>query len=419
MVRLLGQVRRVVVGLSGGVDSTVSALLLKQRGYEVVGVFMKNWDGVDETGVCTADQECIAAEQVASKLGVPFQVLNLVKEYWTEVFQELVEDYGQGLTPNPDILCNSRVKFSHFFEHAVNNIGCDAIATGHYARSSWVENLEPAADQSQPARLLKSVDRTKDQTFFLSQMPQGALRHTIFPVGDLTKQVVKQIARQAGFSEVADKKESMGICFVGKKNAPGGRGFQEFISDYVEPCPGDFVDIDTGQVVGGHSGVHQWTIGQRSRINRDDSSYFVVSKNSDTREIIVAKDSNHPALYSENFFTGDPHWISGPPDQLRSRLSDSSLKAEFRFQNMSPLTQCVMNYSMRTTTNWECVDRSSLVVSVAEPIRAITPGQYAAFYVGDQCLGGARIVRPGPSLYTLNTKGCRTKIQEGLASRTT
>jgi len=418
MIPLLGKVRKVVVGLSGGVDSSISALLLKKRGFEVVGVFMRNWDGVDETGICSADQDCLDAERVAHKLDIPFFTVDLVKEYWNEVFQDMIEGYKEGLTPNPDILCNSNVKFSHFLQHALENIGCDAIATGHYARNSLdLQEKSISNNESQlPARLLKSVDRTKDQTFFLSQMPQNALRRTIFPVGDLTKNVVKEIAKAGGMASVADRKESMGICFVGKKNAPGGRGFQQFIAEYVDDKPGNFVDVDTGEVLGEHSGIHQWTVGQRCRINRNDSSYFVVSKCPNSNVITVASDSNHPSLFTQNFFTYEPHWISGPPEQLRSKLVGRSLEAEFRFQNMAPLTRCVVNYGMRTTSNWECIDQSSLTVSVAEPLRAVTPGQYSAFYIGDQCLGGARILRAGPSLYTLNTKGCRTKIQKNITS---
>ena len=410
MAGMVGGLKRVVVGMSGGVDSTVSALILKRRGFDVVGVFMRNWDGRDETGFCSADRDCEEAERVASQLGIKFMTVDLVKEYWTEVFQDMVEGYKQGLTPNPDILCNSRIKFNHFFDFATEKVGCDAIATGHYARNSFGDNLE-LADKSRRAQLLKSIDRTKDQTFFLSQMPQKALRKTIFPVGDLTKPVVKSIARQAGFSTIADKKESMGICFVGKKLAPGGRGFQEFISEYVADKPGAFLHVDTGENLGTHSGVHQWTLGQRVGINKDDKSYFVVSKNADTNEILLANDSHHPALYSESFFTGAPHWIGSPPEGVRS-----GCEAEFRFQNMQPLTSCVLSLGMRSTSNWEYMDQGSLVVSVAEPLRAVTPGQYAVFYQGDVCLGSAQIERPGPSLYTLNAKGCRTKILENLNS---
>jgi len=394
----------------------VSAILLKKRGFEVVGAFMKNWDGVDETGVCTADKDCEEAERVAKNLGIQFQTVNLVKEYWNEVFEDLLEDYKQGLTPNPDVLCNSRVKFSHFYNHAMNNIGCDAIATGHYARNSYGQDLEFASN-SQPAQLLKSVDRTKDQTFFLSQMPQEALRKTMFPVGELPKDVVKKIAYQSGFPEIANKKESMGICFVGKKSAPGKRGFQEFISEYVPENPGNFVNIDTGEVLGRHAGLHHWTLGQKTKLNIDEKKYVVVDKDLKSNEIKVADDTKHPSLYTENFFTSTPHWIAGAPDQLRSPSSDRSMEAEFRFQNMSPLTQCVMSFNMSSTSNWEYLDQSSLVVSTAEPMRAVTPGQFAAFYLGDQCLGSARIVRPGPSLYVLNIKNCRTNIMKEVERR--
>jgi len=413
---LAGRVRKVVVGMSGGVDSTVSAILLKKRGFEVVGAFMRNWDGIDETGVCTADKDCEEAERVAKNLGIQFQTVNLVKEYWNEVFEDMLEDYKQGLTPNPDVLCNSRVKFSHFYNHAMNNIGCDAIATGHYARNSYGQDLE-FASSSQPAQLLKSVDRTKDQTFFLSQMPQEALRKTMFPVGELPKDVVKKIAYQSGFPEIANKKESMGICFVGKKLAPGKRGFQEFISEYVPENPGNFVNIDTGEVLGIHAGLHHWTLGQKTKLKIDGKKYVVVDKDLKSNEIKVADDTKHPSLYTENFFTSTPHWIAGAPDQLRSPSSDRTMEAEFRFQNMSPLTQCVMSFNMSSTSNWEYLDQSSLVVSTAEPMRAVTPGQFAAFYLGDQCLGSARIVRPGPSLYVLNSKNCRTNIMKEVERR--
>ena len=232
----------------------------------------------------------------------------------------------------------------------------------------------------------------------------------MFPVGDLPKSVVKQIAAQSGFPEVAEKKESMGICFVGKKNAPGKRGFQEFISEYLEDNPGNIVDIDTGNIVGQHRGLHQWTIGQKSRTNIDANKYVVVSKNVDTNELVVAGDSKHPALYCEFFLTSAPHWIARGPPQLKS-ATNRYLEAEFRFQNMAPLTQCVLMHGMATTSNWESIDQGSLRVATAEPMRAVTPGQFCALYLGDECLGSARITRPGPSLYTLNVKNCRTEIQ--------
>merc|ERR1711962_12500 len=402
--------------MSGGVDSTVSALLLKKRGMEVVGVFMRNWDGIDETGVCTADKDCEEAERVAKRLDIKFHVVDFVKEYWNEVFQDLIEDYKNGLTPNPDVLCNSRIKFTHFHDFAFERIGCDAVATGHYARNSFGENLERKGErEDQPAFLLKSIDRTKDQTFFLSQISQSALSNSIFPVGELTKTVVKQIAEQAGFPEIASKKESMGICFVGKKKGAGRRGFQDFISEYIDEKPGKFLDIDTNQVVGTHNGVHQWTVGQRTRIKRGFLPYFVASKDLETNTIRVAADIDRPALYADSFFTDRPHWISGDPDELSSRAADKTLTCEFRFQNVAPLTKCVMSYNMGGTTNWEFMDRNSLIISVSEPVRAITPGQFSVFYKGDICLGSARIQRPGPSLYTLNTNSCRSIIRDSLA----
>lgn len=405
---LRGSVKRVVLGMSGGVDSTVSALLLKKRGFEVVGVFMRNWDGVDETGVCTADKDCEEAERVASKLNIKFHVVNFVKEYWNEVFTDLIDDYSAGLTPNPDILCNSRLKFTHFHNYANESIGCDAVATGHYARNSYGENFENEKE-GRPAYLLQAVDRTKDQSFFLSQIPQQALQKSMFPVGELTKKVVKEIARHAGFEDIADKKESMGICFVGKKNAPGRRGFQEFIAEYIDENPGNFVDIDTGAVVGQHRGVHQWTIGQKTKLRVKDFAYFVSSKDTSSNVIQVCSDSEHPSLYSDSFFTLSPHWISGPPGELSSRACDKTLQCQFRFQNTAVLTNCHICYNMSSTSggNWEYMDKDRLIVATTEPLRAITPGQFAVFYKGDVCLGCARIERPGPSLYTLNIANCR------------
>jgi len=407
---LRGGVKRVVLGMSGGVDSTVSAILLKRRGYEVIGVFMRNWDGVDETGVCTADKDCEEAERVASTLGIKFNVVNFVKEYWNEVFTDLIEDYSAGLTPNPDILCNSRIKFTHFHDYAMNGIGCDAVATGHYARNSYGENLEGRGGVD-PAFLLQAVDRTKDQSFFLSQINQEALQNTMFPIGEITKKVVKEMARQAGFPEIANKKESMGICFVGKKNSPNGRGFQDFISEYINDKPGDMVDIDTGDIVGIHKGVHHWTVGQRTKVQVDDRPFFVVTKDAATNVIQVASDQYHPSLYSDCFFTLSPHWISGAPDQLLSTASDKTLACSFRFQNTAILTNCHMSYNMSSTGNWEFMDRDRLIVSVAEPLKAITPGQFSVFYKGDICLGSARIERSGPSLYTLNIGNCRDKYR--------
>ncbi|KAL5014729.1 hypothetical protein ScPMuIL_008999 [Solemya velum] len=224
-------VKKVVCGMSGGVDSSVAALLLKEKGYEVVGLFMKNWDIANEQGKCMVDDDRKDAEFVCKRIGIPFHEVNFVKEYWNEVFSSFVTDYESGLTPNPDILCNKFIKFSKFLTYAVDNLGADAIATGHYARTS--------GSPTEGIKLLKAVDSVKDQTFFLSQISQAALQKTIFPLGELTKDVVKHVACTAGLERIATKKESMGICFVGSRN------FHQFIAEGVQHQIREY-DIQSG-----------------------------------------------------------------------------------------------------------------------------------------------------------------------------
>lgn len=385
--------------MSGGVDSTVSALMLKSKGYEVIGVHMRNWDLVDETGECTADQNAQEAEDICKRVGIPFREVNLVKEYWNKVFLPLIQDYESGLTPNPDILCNSQIKFSDFLQICHEDIGCDAVATGHYARTSFGEDLENYHPDKN-VKLLKSMDQVKDQTFFLSQVPQEGLRKVMFPVGGMTKDVVKKLATSSGFQDVAKKKESMGICFIGKRK----KGFQKFLEDYVENNPGNVIDIDTGLVIGKHNGVHLWTVGQRIPNTAKSDRLFVARKDADSQTLFACHGRDHPALFCEYFFAGKPHWIDRQPDQLRH--GSKSLECEFRFQNTQPLTKCVVSFSMTSTSadNWEFMDQSALTVSSAEPLRAVTPGQFVAFYKGDECLGSAVITRPGPNLCTMGGK---------------
>ena len=375
---------------------------------QVVGVFMRNWDGRDETGHCNVDKEAEEAERICDKLDIPFREVNFVKEYWNEVFEPTVVDYQNGLTPNPDILCNRQVKFGHFHRLCREEVGCDAVATGHYARSSFGEDLE-YADGAKRARLLKSSDLAKDQTFFLSQVPQAALRNHVFPVGGLLKHVVRSIAANSGFPDVAAKKESMGICFVGKRR----NGFQSFLAEYVPPAPGDLVDVESGAVVGSHSGVHLWTHGQRVPLDGAESKYYVVAKDAAGKRLTVCRGSDHPALFTETFFTGKPHWVSGrQPDALRH--GSKLLECEFRFQNTHPLTNCALTIGMSTTSagNWEFMDQRTLTVSSAEPMRAVTPGQFVAFYLGDECLGSAVIERVGPSLFTMAGGSSKRTLSE-------
>ena len=310
--------KRVVIGMSGGVDSTVSAHLLKSKGFEVIGVFLKNWDLVDEQGICQADKEAEDAEYVCNKLQIPFRHINFVKEYWSEVFDKLVKEYEYGWTPNPDIDCNKHIKFGHFFDHAMEHIGCDAVATGHYARTSYGDFLEDF-NPRENVQLLMALDRVKDQTFFLSQVPQNALRSTMFPLGHLTKDVVKKIAKTIGFERIANKKESMGICFVGKRRS----GFQEFLKDYTHENPGPIVDIETYKEIGQHKGCHFWTLGQGVKVPSQKKRSYVCQKDMDSNTVYVCFGQDHPALFCENFFTDDPYWLSGrAPEELSNRSKD-------------------------------------------------------------------------------------------------
>lgn len=255
---------------------------------------------------------------------------------------------------------------------------CDAIATGHYAKSSFgafLENFKEGSD----VKLLQAEDTFKDQTFFLSQVPQLALRRSMFPVGTLNKHQVKEIADEIGLHRIAKKKESIGICFI------GSRTFQKFINDYIDVNPGNFVDIDTGKVVGTHLGIHNWTLGQRCNIHSALKAFFVYRKDPQTSTIYVAGGTNHPFLWTDIFYTKEPFWISKSP--LKSR---NLLNCQFRFQHTKPLTNCII-YKANSTGD-------KLLVKLDKPLRSITPGQYAVFYKDDECLGSSRIFDSGPSI---------------------
>ncbi|XP_015185768.1 PREDICTED: mitochondrial tRNA-specific 2-thiouridylase 1 isoform X1 [Polistes dominula] len=374
--------KNIVVGISGGVDSAVTALLLKKKGFNVVGVFMKNWDIINEKGICLAEQDYNDAKKVCEKLDIPLFQVNFVKEYWNNVFSTLLEKYQSGSTPNPDIICNKNIKFDHFINLAQTKFHADAVATGHYVRTSfgpYLENFKPHTN----VLMLKALDPNKDQTFFLSQVSQRSLRYCMFPLGEYFKSDVKKIAREAGLIEIAEKKESMGICFVGK------REFQHFISEYIENKDGDFVDLDNGKVVGRHQGIHHWTIGQRCRISGLTDPYFVFQKNLQTNIITVVKGTNHPALYTDLLMTKNPHWIAGEPPELTN--SERIFICDFRFQHRKPLTVCNV---FKTLNN-------HLIIQLSKPLRAITIGQYAVLYSGQLCLGSAEITYPGPSYFAL------------------
>uniref|UniRef100_A0A8C0XV95 Mitochondrial tRNA-specific 2-thiouridylase 1 n=1 Tax=Cyprinus carpio carpio TaxID=630221 RepID=A0A8C0XV95_CYPCA len=375
----MGVLRHVVCAMSGGVDSSVSALLLKRMGYHVTGVFMKNWDSQDERGVCSSERDCEDAYKVCKMLDMPFHQVTYVKEYWHEVFSNFLREYEQGRTPNPDIMCNKHIKFKHFYHYALNTLGADAMATGHYARTSQEDEevfqqkhvppprtlFRDRFEIRKPVRLYQGADRFKDQTFFLSQISQDALRHTIFPLAGLTKDFVKKIAAEAGFQHVLKKKE------------------------YIEPKPGNLVSIEDGKIMGQHQGWFTLTLGQRARIGGQVDPWFVVDKDITTGDVFVGPTTNHPALFRDTLQTDRFHWIAeDPPVEL---VRTQMMECHFCFNNRMPLTPCTVTLNLD----------GSVWVMLKEPIRALTPGQFAVLYKGDECLGSGKIVHLGPTIFTL------------------
>ncbi|CAK9813051.1 Mitochondrial tRNA-specific 2-thiouridylase 1 [Anthophora plagiata] len=400
--------KKVVVGISGGVDSAVAALLLKRKGFKVTGVFMKNWDIADETGTCQTQEDYKHAQWVCKKLEIPLVEVNFVKEYWNNVFSYLTEEYENGHTPNPDILCNKYIKFDEFFKFARKELQADAIATGHYVKTSfgpYLEHFKPNTN----VRLLQGDDTVKDQTFFLSQVPQEALRYSMFPIGEHLKTNVKQIAHESKLDLILHKKESMGICFVGKRN------FQDFISQYIPNKPGYLIDLDSGQVVGKHKGFHHWTIGQRVKLGSFPAAFYVYKKDIRSNNIIVVcrnnyipinhfietkylrkllltlkvQGTNHPALYTDFIVTNTPHWISSEPSEFSN--FGKLLCCDFRFQHRDPLVPCTVHKTLK----------NQLVIQISQPLRALTDGQFAILYKERECLGSAAITFSGPSYYSL------------------
>ncbi|XP_002734665.1 mitochondrial tRNA-specific 2-thiouridylase 1-like [Saccoglossus kowalevskii] len=377
----------IVCGMSGGVDSSVAALLLKRQGFRVTGLFMKNWDSLDESGICSTEGDYNDAQFVCDKLDIPLHQVSFVKEYWHDVFSNFLKEYENGTTPNPDILCNKLIKFDKFLNYAMKNFDAHALATGHYARTSGGYSVltNPESVKKNGIALLKGLDANKDQTFFLSQISQNALQKTIFPLGELMKKEVKEIALRAGFERIVKKKESMGICFIGT------RKFQSFIQEYLETASGNFVSVEDGTIMGDHKGCHLYTVGQRSNIGGQSQAWFICHKDSTTQTIYVAPGSHHPALFYQTMITEPLYWIRQSPPKL---LEKKMFECDFRFQhvNVHPLVRCTV------TVN----DKQQGIISLQQPLRALTAGQFAVLYDEDECLGGARIMKTGPSLYELS-----------------
>jgi tRNA-uridine 2-sulfurtransferase len=346
---------RVVVGMSGGVDSSVAAYLLKEQGYDVIGIFMKNWDDTDEFGVCTATEDYEDVIRVANQIGIPYYAVNFEKEYWDKVFTYFLDEYKAGRTPNPDVMCNKEIKFKAFLDHALK-LGADYLATGHYARVI-VEDGE--------TKMLRGVDSNKDQTYFLNQLSQDQISKVMFPLGHLTKPEVREIAKKAGLA-TANKKDSTGICFIGERN------FKEFLSQYLPAQPGRMETL-TGEYKGEHQGLMYYTIGQRHGlgIGGDGDPWFVVGKDLERNVLLVGQGFHNEALYSDAIIATKVSWVSNKEKPKEFRCT-----AKFRYR------QPDNNVTVRL------LDNDEVEVIFDEPIRAVTPGQAVVFYNGEECLGG-------------------------------
>ena len=354
---------RVVVGLSGGVDSAVAAWLLKRDGHEVVGVFMKNWEDDDADEYCTSRQDLVDAAAVADVIGIEIEAVNFAREYRERVFARFLADYRAGRTPNPDVLCNSEIKFESFLDHALG-LGAERIATGHYAQ------LRRAGDR---VELLRSVDAAKDQTYFLHRLSQRQLERAVFPVGHLRKSAVRAIARDERIPTFA-KKDSTGICFIGE------RPFRDFLARYVPKTPGP-IETPEGRVVGRHQGIAYYTLGQRQGLGVGGTrgaaaaAWYVAGKDLARNVLLVVQGHDDPRLYARTIEVDATHWIAGSPPAPDTRLS---AKIRYRMQDAACRLEPAGSDAWRAEFD--------------APQWAPTPGQYLVVYDGETCLGGGAIV---------------------------
>ena len=364
--------RRVVIGMSGGVDSSVAAWLLKEQGHEVIGLFMKNWEDDDDDAYCSTRQDWLDAVSVADVLGIDIEAVNFAAEYKDRVFAEFLREYQAGRTPNPDVLCNAEIKFKAFLDHALR-LGADAIATGHYAR---VRRVEEAAGTR--FELLKAVDASKDQSYFLHRLNQAQLSQTMFPLGEMHKTEIRSIAARLGLPNAA-KKDSTGICFIGE------RPFREFLNRYLSYQPGPMKTAD-GVVVGEHVGLSFYTLGQRKGIglgglkshqgvDGDSVPWYVARKDIATNTLTIVQGHDHPWLLSSTLIADQVSWVAGSAPGTDA----GPLSAKTRYRQADIDCTSVP------------VDAAHFSLAFATPQWAVTPGQSAVLYQGDVCLGGGII----------------------------
>ncbi|QLB20374.1 tRNA 2-thiouridine(34) synthase MnmA [Vespertiliibacter pulmonis] len=355
--------KKVICGMSGGVDSSVSAFILQQQGYQVEGLFMKNWEEDDDTDYCTAAADLADAQAVCDKLGIKLHKINFAAEYWDNVFEHFLAEYKAGRTPNPDILCNKEIKFKAFLEYAIEDLGADFIATGHYVRRTAL---------NEPAKLLRGLDRNKDQSYFLYTLSEQQVSQSLFPVGEIEKPIVRAIAEDIGLV-TAKKKDSTGICFIGE------RKFKDFLARYLPAQAGDIKTID-GKVIGRHDGLMYHTLGQRKGLGiggvkgADENAWYVVEKDLINNVLVVAQGQDNSALLSIGMMVSQLDWVD------RQSLTEPlrcTVKTRYRQADIS----CEI----------QPLDDKNIRVIFDEPQIAVTPGQSAVFYQGEICLGGGII----------------------------
>ncbi|KGM29324.1 tRNA 2-thiouridine(34) synthase MnmA [Photorhabdus aegyptia] len=355
--------KKVIVGMSGGVDSSVSAYLLQQQGYQVAGLFMKNWEEDDDEEYCSAAADLADAQSVCDKLGIELHTVNFAAEYWDNVFEHFLSEYRAGRTPNPDILCNKEIKFKAFLEFAAEDLGADYIATGHYVRRK---------DINGKSQLLRGLDNNKDQSYFLYTLSHQQIAQSLFPVGELEKPEVRRIAEEIGLA-TAKKKDSTGICFIGE------RKFRDFLGRYLPAKPGPIMTVD-GETVGEHQGLMYHTLGQRKGLGiggtkeGSEEPWYVIDKDVQNNILIVAQGHEHPRLMSTGLIAQQLHWVD------RETLTEKIhcvVKTRYRQQDI-PCTVTPIN-------------EDKIEVRFANPVAAVTPGQSAVFYQGEVCLGGGVI----------------------------